>query len=241
MNATMRPPEPAAERASPMARLAAVLSALALLGADASEEKPTVKTPDATVWEIDNLEKIGGHKVAVVGLPQVIGAPKGKAVRFDGTKDGLLVEANPLAGLTAFTLEVVFRPESGGPREQRFFHCQEDGSENRAMLETRLTDDGKWYLDSFIKSGRTDKPLADEKALHPLDRWHAAALVFDGREMAHYVDGAKECSAKIGFKPLGPGRTSVGMRANQVHWFKGAVRQARFSPRALKPDEMLKP
>ena len=223
------------------AALAVALSAAALLGADASEDKPAMKTPDATIWEIADLEKIGGRKVAVVGSPQVTSAPKGKAVRFDGTKDGLVVEANPLAGLGAFTLEVVFRPESGGPREQRFFHCQEDGSENRAMLETRLTDDGKWYLDTFLKFGRAERALADPKALHPLDEWHAAALVFDGREMAHYVDGAKECAAKFGFKPLGPGRTSIGMRLNQVHWFKGAVRQARFSPRALKPDEMLKP
>lgn len=223
------------------AAVGAALSALALVGADASEDKPAVKTPEPIVWTIDNFRRIGGHDAAVVGSPQVIETDQGKAVRFDGTKDGLVVAANPLGGLVAFTLEVVFRPESGGPREQRFFHIQEDGSENRAMLETRLTDDGKWYLDSFLKSGRAERPLADPNALHALDEWHAAALVFDGREMTHYVDGAKECAAKIGFKPLGPGRTSIGMRLNQVHWFKGAVRQARFSPRALKPDEMLKP
>jgi hypothetical protein len=59
--------------------------------------------------------------------------------------------------------------------------------------------------------------------------------------MRHYVNGAPECAARIALAPLGPGRTAIGMRANRVHWFKGAIRRARFTPRALKPDEMLKP
>jgi hypothetical protein len=201
-----------------------------------------MKPAEPVVWPIDNLRQIAGHKVTVVGAPAVIEAPGGgKAVRFDGAKDGLVVEANPLAGWAAFTLEVVFLPEAGGPAEQRFFHCQAEGSEDRAMVETRLPGDGKWYLDTYIQSGRSRKALADPSALHPLGQWHAAALMFDGREMRHYVDGAKECAARIALAPLGPGRTAIGMRANRVHWFRGAVRRARFTPRALPPEELLKP
>lgn len=37
----------------------------------------------------------------------------------------------------------------------------------------------------------------------------------------------------------GPGRTAVGVRLNRVNYFKGAVRMARFTPRALAPAEFL--
>ena len=46
--------------------------------------------------------------------------------------------------------------------------------------------------------------------------------------------------AALAFKPQGPGGTSVGARMNHVNYFKGAVRQARFTTRALPPGQFLK-
>jgi hypothetical protein len=40
--------------------------------------------------------------------------------------------------------------------------------------------------------------------------------------------------------PEGKGRASVGVRINRVNYFKGAVREARFTRRALQPEEFLK-
>jgi hypothetical protein len=34
--------------------------------------------------------------------------------------------------------------------------------------------------------------------------------------------------------------TSIGVRQNKIYWFKGAVRKARFSNRALPPNEFMK-
>src|SRR5436189_5659145 len=104
-----------------------------------------------TTWKIDNVEKIAGQQVTVSGHPQIIDAPGGKAIAFDGVGDSLLLNANPLAGAEAFTLEAVFRPDAGGAKEQRWFHIQEDNSENRVLLETRLVGN-EWFLDTFIKS-----------------------------------------------------------------------------------------
>ena len=59
--------------------------------------------------------------------------------------------------------------------------------------------------------------------------------------MRHYVDGELELSRPIDFKPQGPGRTSIGVRINEVDWFKGAVREVRFSHRVLKPEEFSVP
>jgi hypothetical protein len=35
------------------------------------------------------------------------------------------------------------------------------------------------------------------------------------------------------------GKTSLGVRLNKVHWFKGAIRTVRITPRALSPEEFL--
>jgi len=65
------------------------------------------------------------------------------------------------------------------------------------------------------------------------------ASVYDGREFRNYVDGVQEGAAEIHFAPQGPGRTSIGVRINRVNYFKGAIRLARFTRRALPPAEFL--
>ncbi|MEW5976820.1 MAG: LamG domain-containing protein [Acidobacteriota bacterium] len=179
--------------------------------------------------------------ITVLGNPRLIQEPSGQALEFDGSDDGILLPIHPMKGWTRFTLEVIFYPASNGPKEQRFFHVQEDDSENRVLIETRLTGDGRWFLDTYIRSGPTDQTLYADRFLHPTDQWHHAALVFDGKEMSHYVNGQKELSSPIVFTALGPGKTSVGVRMNRVFWYKGAIRLARFTARALAPSEFLKP
>ena len=45
--------------------------------------------PRAVTWKLDNLKKVGGVKVTVIGSPRVTKAPKGRALLFDGAHDGL--------------------------------------------------------------------------------------------------------------------------------------------------------
>ena len=65
------------------------------------------------------------------------------------------------------------------------------------------------------------------------------ALVYDGIAMRHYVDGKEELSGPLSVAPLGRGRTSIGVRMNRMYWFKGAILKARFTPRALSPQEFM--
>lgn len=192
------------------------------------------------IWNIDNLESIGGHKVTVVGKPRVIETERGKAVEFDGRGDGLFVAANPLAGLKQFTVEVIFRPAAGGPKEQRFLHFQPKGSEDRVLFETRLTPD-KWFLDTYIQSGKEKQTLFAENFLHPVDTWHHAAIVVDGKTMRHYVNGKEELAGNLQLTPMVAGETSIGVRFNQVFWYQGAIRQIRVTPAVLKAEAFLKP
>jgi hypothetical protein len=205
----------------------------------ASLQRPTAQAADSEVWKFERLDKIGGYATRILGRPRVISTSEGKAVEFDGVDDGLLVDVHPLAGAKTFTWEVIFRPYSGGPAEQRFFHMQERDSEARLLLETRIID-GKWCLDSYAHSGTGFKTLIDRTKLHALDRWHHVAMVYDGREFRHYINGTLQGGSEVALAPQGPGQTSIGVRINRVFYFKGAIRLARMTRRALAPEEFLK-
>jgi hypothetical protein len=195
----------------------------------------------SVTWKFDNLKKVGGSDVTVIGNPRVIKTPKGKAVEFDGVDDGLLVGVNPLAGASAFTVEAVIRPDAGGLPEQRWMHIQGATADSRVMLETRLLG-GEWFLDTFIKNGprpEDGRTLFDEPFKHAVGAWYHVALVYDGASIRNYVDGREELSGALAVGPLGAGQTSVGVRQNRVYWFKGAISRARFTPRALAPREFM--
>ncbi len=193
----------------------------------------------SVTWKINNLKKIGGQTVEVLGNPQIIKTGKGKAVLFDGIDDAIFINNNPIAGAKAFTIEAVFRPDAGGGKEQRWFHIEDtENTESRTLLETRLNE-SEWFLDTFLKSGENRCALYAENFKHPTGLWFHVALVFDGAEMRHYINGKLELSGKITIKPFGKGTTSIGVRQNKVYWFKGAVRKLRFTNRALSPNEFM--
>jgi hypothetical protein len=192
---------------------------------------------DQDTWTFDRLDRIGGYPATVVGEPRVIDTPVGKAIEFDGVDDAIFVDVHPLAGAETFTWEAIFRPDGGQP-EQRWFHLQESGSENRMLFEIRVID-GQWCLDSYAHSGEAQQALMNRARLHRLGVWYHVASVYDGREFRNYVNGTQEGAADIRFTPHGAGRTSIGVRINRVNYFKGAIHLARFTRRALAPAEFL--
>ncbi len=197
-----------------------------------------------TIWAVNNLESIGGHETTVLGSPKIIETESGKAMEFDGVKDGLIVEALPLVGAERFTLEVIFRPDPNGLEAQRFLHMQENNSNNRILilLETLPTDENLWYLDTYIRSAKGSQNLYKPASPHPMGHWYNATLVYDGKEMQHYINGVKEISKKLVFSPLSrKGKTSIGVKIGRKSWFKGAIRKVRFTQRVLKPEEFLQP
>jgi hypothetical protein len=189
------------------------------------------------LWKLDNLAMIGGHKPIVCGDPRQIITESSRALSFNGLGDGLYIPTHPLQGAKRFTVEILFRPLVGGEKEQRFFHMQEDGSENRVMFETRLVGTDYWFLDTFVKSGDQECTLYAKDFLHRLGPWYHAALVVDDKQMRHYVNGKLEMSTALDYAPQGQGKTSVGMRFNQVYWYRGEIRAARFSHQVLSVDE----
>lgn len=196
---------------------------------------------EPTIWRLDNLQEIGGNAPTVWGEPQLKNAGRAgePALEFDGVDDGLLVPNIPFAGSRQFTIEILFQPSDSGSPAQRFLHA-EDSKGARALIELRLDGRGEWWLDTFIVTdvqggGVT---LIDPARRHPTGRWHWAALRYDGRTMAHFVNGVKELERGVTFQSFGQGATSLGVRQNKVYWYKGAIREVRFHAEAL-PDARL--
>ncbi len=198
-----------------------------------------VAGPQPVVWKLDSLTRIGGQPVSVIGSPRVVATPGGPAIEFNGTSDGLLLDANPIAGLDRFTIEVVFEPAADGSEEQRFLHIEEPDTGNRALVELRLMPDRTWCLDTFLRHGDASLTLIDRDKRQASASWHAAALRFDGRTMSHFVDRERQLTGEVAFRPLGPGRTSIGVRQNRVSWFKGRISTIRISAEALDSGRML--
>jgi hypothetical protein len=206
---------------------------------------PEASASAQKVWVFDRLEGIGGVTTHVEGEPVLIDSPFGPAVQFDGVDDALYIDEHPLAGAATFTFEVLFRPD-GGAFEQRWFHLQQltpdAGAEagaapvSRIMFEIRVVEGG-WYLDAFTRGPGYNQPLIFPDKLFPIGQWAQVAQSYDGRFYRSYVDGALQGEAEIRFTAQGEGHTSVGTRINRVNYFNGAVREARFTPRALTPAE----
>ena len=201
-------------------------------------------TSQTTIWRFDQIESLGGHPATVVGHPHLIDSPYGKAVEFNGFDDALFVAVHPLAGASAFTWEVIFRPDAGGAEAQRFFHLQEvdpttgQDTRNRILFEIRIVN-GQWCLDSFANTNGQTRTLLNCQLLHPLGKWYRVTAVYDGKTFSNYVDGELEGSGDLQLAPQGPGRTSIGTRINKTFYFKGAILMARMTPRALSPNQFL--
>ena len=211
--------------------IAVIMTGSLLMGAGKNEQH--------VIWELDNLEEIGGHKVTVEGEPKVIDTPHGKALEFDGVDDGIFLDVHPLAGMTEFTVEVIFQPYVDGQPEQRFFHMQEDGTTERVMFETRLVADNMWFVDTFMQTDGQNNTMFAIGDKHELGPWYHAAIVVDGKTFKHYVNGKMELGKEVVFTPQKPGRTSLGVRINSVGHYKGAIRKTRFTPRVMSPGEFL--
>ncbi|MCB0640509.1 MAG: T9SS type A sorting domain-containing protein, partial [Phaeodactylibacter sp.] len=87
----------------------------------------------------------------------------------------------------------------------------------------------------FIKSGSSSQALLDYAFVHDLDTWVHAALIYDNGVMEHYVNGEKELEGTVDYQEVSFGETSLGVRLNQVSWYKGAIYAVRVTHEVLDP------
>ena len=214
-----------------MKKLLFITMALSLLVLSAWKIAEGRKT---ITWYLRDIKQINGFTPVVLGNPVVKVEGKDSSVYFNGINDGLVIPVIPIEGWQKFTIEVLFKPDDDGPTAPRFIHF-EDTLLNRGTFELRLTKNGQWYFDGFLRNGKTGKgiTLIDSTKLHPANRWYWAALMYDGNKMYSYINGQKELEAAMDFPAMTKGNISLGVRLNKVNWFKGQIRKILFHPEVL--------
>lgn len=191
--------------------------------------------PGTVDWRVADLPSIDSIK----GAPTLIDTKLGKAVHFNGETDGYFLGENPLQGMEELTVEVIFRQAGDAAFEQRFLHMGTVRGA-RILFETRVNPDATWYLDTFIRLDKDiDLVLIDPEQTHPADRWYNLAMVVADGKATSYVDGVEQLTGEIPYREIVEGITSVGVRQNQVCWFKGDMYRIRITPKALTPEEFL--
>jgi len=201
----------------------------------------TAVKAESLTWLVNNTTNIGGLATTQSGDPQVIETPYGNAVLFNGLNDGLTVGTNPIVDASSFTVEMIFRPDPITHAEAwqpRIFHIQSPNPpDHRFTLEARITND-TWYADVFLKTS-VSLTLSDPAKTHSLGEWHHLAATFDGSVLKSYVDGVFELAGALAASPMINGVSSIGMRANHVNFFEGAIHSLRFTPRVLATNEFM--
>ena len=198
----------------------------------------------STIWYLNRTDSIGGYKTTALNeYPSFTSTIQGDALLFDGINDALFIENNPLGNASSFTIEIILRPDSStNPDniEQRYIHIRGRENDNRrVLLELRLTNDQKWFLDTYIRSEVNGRTLIDSSLTHQTGEWYHVALVYDNGMMRHYVNGVEEASGEVTFVPVKNGQISIGVRQGPRCWFKGAIHLIKFTRRSLQPDEFI--
>lgn len=172
-------------------------------------------------WKINDTTSINNIKPVVLGSPKIVDDGKGKSLMFDGVDDGLIMPVNPLKGLKSFTVELLVKPVFSDSVAPRMLHIQ-DIEGNRCTIELRITKQGKWYLDAFLKNGKLNKGLTlfDTSKQHLCDQWYWVALTYDGTTMMQYVDAVKEGEGTVVMNTMTSGQTSIGVRLNHINCLK---------------------
>lgn len=198
------------------------------------------------VWELNSLEKIGGHSVQVFGNPQIVDTEHGKAMKFNGIEDMLLVDNNPIGKVTEFTVEVVFKPAqaydiSNAPR---FIHFQDpaDTANKRVLMELRLNQKNEWWFDGFMLNDREELTLARKSLTHPVEEWAHAAITYKNDTFRTYINGIEELNGKIGFNEElmnSIGKTSIGARMDKRNYYCGLIKTLKITQKALDPQQFI--
>lgn len=198
------------------------------------------------LWDIDNLENIGGHAVTFLGDPEVVTTDMGDAVQFDGDGDRLLIDANPIGEAKEFTVEVVFWPDACYPinTDPRFVHIQDpdDPKSKRVMIELRVNSENECYMDGFMNTDIENLTLVDETLTHPTETWLHAAITYKDGIFSTYMEGENELSGNVAYENaiLEPtAKTSIGSRMDERNWFSGKIKTLKVTRKALDPKDFL--
>ncbi len=202
------------------------------------------------VWELNSLEKIGDHSIELFGDPQIVNTEHGKAMKFDGVNDMLLVDFNPLGGVVEFTVEVVFKPASAYEisNAPRFIHFQDlsdnpaDTLNKRVLMELQLNQRNEWWFDGYMFTDKEGLTLANKTLAHPVDKWAHAAITYEDNTFRTFINGVEETNGKVIFNEKlmnTEGKTSIGARMDKRNYYCGLIKTLKITQKALEPQQFI--
>lgn len=201
---------------------------------------------NSEIWELKSLKKIGRHAVQVFGKPEIVKTEQGKAIKFDGIDDRLLVDNNPIGDAKEFTIEVIFKPDPAFEisNQPRFIHLQDpaDTLNKRVLIELRLTQKNEWYLDGFMNTDAGERTLVNKTLTHPTGGWFHAALTYKDNTFKTFVNGVQEVSGTVSYteKIINKiGKTSIGGRMDQRNYYCGLIKTLKITRKALAPQQFI--
>jgi hypothetical protein len=203
---------------------------------------PDLAPQPTSNWVIDNTTSIGGFTPTVTGTPTVTAMDAGTAVCFDGTKDALFLNTNPIVGMQRFTIETLVYPELTGTSEPRLIHIGDAGNNSpRLIVQTRSDATGRWHVYVGFQWAAITTNIEDTTFLHPSNQWYWLAVTYDGQTARVYVNGVLENSSDLAFGPMTAGTTSLAARQNGQYYFPGCMRDVEFFNSALPASQLEKP
>ena len=214
----------------------AILSSFNALNAQVSE-----------TWLMNSLTQTGGHNISVLGTPELVTTEVGQAVDFSGAGERFLVTANPIGTSKEFTVEVIFKPESGEPNitnQPRFIHIQDpaDPTAKRIMLEIRVIPNGRFYFDAFMLTDKANTTVADTSLTYPCNAWIHAAITYRNDSLSIWVNGTRILTGMVGYNNdlLGANpKVSIGARQGDQYYFAGMIKAIRFTQAVIPPQNFM--
>jgi len=250
-------PLPQARRPGRHSLLAALASAIALLGATPNAEA-ALRDGLVSYWPLDQVvgnktpDLVSGYDLELANLTAAdLGDGRmGKAFKFNNARQTMLKRLNgageklPINQHPAFTISFWANVSGSGLADLRLF-SEGNISNNNPLFNIGTDNTGaSGKVDVFLRqTGWTDVNHIKTEA-EPLDgTWHHFAFVqqLDGAR-ALYVDGVKD-PLEIPAKPAGTwnvNTTSIGgiLRANPTHWLTGSMDEVATWSRALTEAEI---
>ena len=117
---------------------------------------------------------------------------------------------------------------------------QDNDGESRVLLEVNVLDSESWRLHSFISAGKDKQELENDETSHDLGKWYWVAMTYnqENNELHHFVNGYQETTATFVRPPMKKGEMGIGSKLSREHFFKGCVREVRFTTAALSADKL---
>jgi len=122
-----------------------------------------------------------------------------------------------------------------GEDESQWKLLRANMTENTYLLEGDVFADGRYYF-RVTASDRPSNPAEFARNTELI----STPVVYDGKVLRHFINGEKEMEGPVDFPPSASGKMSLGVRLNRVYWYKGAIGEVRFHPRALEGAELQK-